>query len=233
MNLKALNLTADFDRAFPKKESKNFLERAAQNWKNLMEERIEKEDYYAAILYFQLKTKKYKLDKFYVFILWLILCVKRPWEKGWKFSLSEKDLNEISSLLEKIIKDFPELPDLPTLRKYWRREKFKEDVALTTLVPMLSKLKEPFKDCFEEILKNLKPNLWEIVFKFIDEISSQRYYTKRDLMRKLRISKDQFDLILKWAEDRDLIKHEKFPQGSVFITWNEPPKKHEKSINNL
>lgn len=52
-------------------------------------------------------------------------------------------------------------------------------------------------------------------------------------MPKLRISKDQFDLILKWAEDRDLIKLEKFSQGTVFITWNEPPKRRRKSIDNL
>lgn len=54
-----------------------------------------------------------------------------------------------------------------------------------------------------------------------------------DLVPKLEINKDQFDLILKWAEDRDLIKFEKFSQGTVFITWNEPPKRRKKSIDNF
>lgn len=64
-------------------------------------------------------------------------------------------------------------------------------------------------------------------------MSSQRYYKKRDLMRKLRINKERYDLILKWAKDRDLIKLKEFPQRSVFIIWNEPPKKRRKSIDNL
>ena len=52
-------------------------------------------------------------------------------------------------------------------------------------------------------------------------------------MRKLRIKKEQFDLILKWAENRDLIKLKKYPQGTVFIIWNEPSKRRRKSIDNL
>jgi len=64
-------------------------------------------------------------------------------------------------------------------------------------------------------------------------MSSQRYYRKRDLMRKLGINKEHCDLILKWAKDRDLIKLNDYPQRSVWITWNEPSKRHRKSINNL
>ena len=67
----------------------------------------------------------------------------------------------------------------------------------------------------------------------MDEISSEGCCRGSDLMPKLRINKDQFDLILKWAEYQDLIKLEKFPQGTVFIIWNEPPKRCRKLIDNL
>jgi hypothetical protein len=47
-------------------------------------------------------------------------------------------------------------------------------------------------------------------------------------MRELGINKEYCDLLLKWAKDRDLIKLKEFPQGSVWITWNEPYKRHRK-----
>ncbi len=56
---------------------------------------------------------------------------------------------------------------------------------------------------------------------------------KRDLMRKLRINKEHCDLLLKWAKDQNLIKLKKYPQGTIFIIWNEPPKRRRKSIDNL
>ena len=52
-------------------------------------------------------------------------------------------------------------------------------------------------------------------------------------MRKLRINKEHCDLLLKWAKDQNLIKLKKYPQGTVFIIWNEPSERHRKSIDNL
>lgn len=242
MNLETWNLIkdfVDFDRAFPKVDSEDFLKRAAQNWKNLVEETIEEDDYYLALLYFGLKTKGYKLSEFNVLILWLILCFERPWQKNWRFSLSERKGKDIWIKIRKILVELPvdfssyQYPDLRTLWSYIKKEKFKDHVIETTLIPMLSKLEEPFKAFFGDLLKELKSDHWIAVFKFMDEMSSEGCYRGSDLMPKLRINKDQFDLILKWAEDRDLIKLKKYPQGTVFIIWNEPSERHRKSIDNL
>lgn len=221
MKLEGFNLRNNFERAFPEESSPDFLERVAWNLKNLLEERMEKDDYCAAFLYSGLKKKEYKLDKFYFFVLWLIFCLERPWKKNWKLSLGKEELDKASDILEKFLGKFPDLPDPQILR--WYRKKFKEYIAEAIfLLPMISKLEEPFKDIFGELFRELwKRNLGlEITFKFIEEISSQRYYRKRDLMRKLRINKEQCDLLLKWAKDRDLIKLKEFPQGSVWITYN-------------
>ena len=138
--------------------------------------------------------------------------------------------------MKKFLEEFPPFPNAQTLRHHVKKEKFKEAVAQATLAPILSKLEEPFIDIFGDLLKELwkrKLDL-ESSFKFINEMSSQGCYKKRDLYKeKLRINKEHCDLLLKWAEDRDLIKLEKFSQGSVFITWNEPPTRHRKSIDNL
>jgi len=65
-------------------------------------------------------------------------------------------------------------------------------------------------------------------------MSSQGCYKKRDLYKeKLRINKEHCDLLLKWAKDQNLIKLKKYPQGTVFIIWNEPPERPRKSIDNL
>lgn len=242
MNLETWNLIkdfVDFDRAFPKVDSEDFLKRAAQNWKNLVEETIEEDDYYLALLYFGLKTKGYKLTEFNVLILWLILCFERPWKKNWRVSLSERKGKDIWIKIRKILVELEvdfssyQYPDLRTLRGYIKKEKFKDHVIETTLIPMLSKLEEPFKAFFVDLFKELKSNQWKTVFRFMDEMSSQEHYRKSDLMRKLRIKKEQFDLILKWAKDLGLIKLKEFPQGTVFIIWNEPSERHRKSIDNL
>jgi len=136
---------------------------------------------------------------------------------------------KIDKILDKLPVDFspysnPDIcPDIRTLRRYIRKEKLKDPIIEITLIPILSKLEEPFKDFFGGLFKELwirKLDL-EIVFKFIDEISSQIKHkkTKRDLMRKLRINKKHCDLILKWAKDRDLIKLKEYPQGTVWITY--------------
>ena len=236
MKLERFHLRADFEKAFPEENSPDFLERLAWNLKNLSEETMEKNDYCAALLYYQLKTKGYKLEKFFVFVLFIILCLKRPWQKNWKWSIHEKDQQKVSDILKKFLEEFNDLPNAQTLRYHVKKEKFKEVVAQATLAPILSKLEEPFIDIFGDLLKELwkrKLDL-ESPFKFINEMSSQGCYQKRDLYKeKLRINKEHCDLLLKWAEDRDLIKLEKFSQGSIFITWNEPPERHRKSIDNL
>ena len=62
LNLKEFVKKIDFDEAFPEVNPPD-IERLVQNWKNLLEETKEKDDYYAALLYIELKKKGYKLTK--------------------------------------------------------------------------------------------------------------------------------------------------------------------------
>jgi len=232
MKLVGFNIRTDFERIFPEENSPDFLERLDWNLKNLSEETMEKDDYCAAFLYFGYKKKEYKLiefskedlerglnDKFHFFVLWLILCFKRPWQQNRKWSVDKKDLDKAFDILVKFLEKFPDLPDLQTLKWHINKERLKECVAEAMLLPMLSKLEETFKACYGEIFKKLKPALYPTVFKFVREIISEKYYIKRDLYRKLRINEKDCDLLLKWAKDRGLIKLNEYPQRSVWITY--------------
>ena len=244
MKLVGFNIRTDFERIFPEENSPDFLERLDWNLKNLSKETMEKDDYCAAFLYFGYKKKEYKLiefskedrerglnDKFHFFVLWLILCLKRPWQKNWKWSIDEEDKDKASDILDKFLEKFPYLPDLQTLRWHKKKERFKECVAEAMLLPMLSKLEEAFKACYGEIFKKLKPALYPTVFEFVREIVSEKYYIKRDLYRKLRINVKDCDLLLKWAKAKSLIKLKKLSNNSVLIIYNERLSKNIKVKN--
>lgn len=55
--------------------------------------------------------------------------------------------------------------------------------------------------------------------KLIEVVKAERYITKRDLYKKLRIKKDECDQLLKKAEERDLVKVREFTAKTVWIIY--------------
>lgn len=227
LGLKIMKLEPlDFIDAFPKENSPDFLNLVTENWKNLIQNNLEGKNCYTAILYRQLKPNRNKRNKFYVFILWLYLCFDRPWEKNWKYSLSEKRGKDfyikISKKLEKLPIDFPNYPETQMLRKYLKKENTKDVISSLSFKSALMKLEEILKFVLSPIRLNQRIiDQLKIIFKFIDIIESQRWIKKRDLYKKLRIKKDDCDHLLEEAEEDGFVKIQNFPCNSTWVIYTD------------
>jgi len=230
----------DWDRAFPKKSSTDFLERVHQNWQNLEKAELNKKDNIALRLYHEFKSDKGRINKFTIFYLWLYLCLNRPWKRNLKITFSERRgkniLIKVDGVLEQLKIRFPNNIQIQTLRKYTNRKDFKSIIVWTVAADpgisvvigkifiegakALEKIAEAFKN------KHIDYKSLEINFKFAAYIRSQKYIKKRDLMRKLGINKEKCDLLLTEAESQDFIKTIRCPHNSIWIIHNNPRKKN-------
>lgn len=218
---------ADFDKIFPKEGSPDFNKHVRQNWGNLNVEKIEGKYCQAAILYQISKPKRNKLNKFYIFILWLFLCLERPWEKNWKYSLSEKGGKDIWVKIDKILSNIPEdfsdtwYPDIQTIRKYMKEEDCKKKVVAVILGPNFIKFSKTLWWVLNKpVFKKLDRKRIKYLFKFMNILETQRIIRKWDLMRKFQADKGYFDFLLKKAEKEKFIKIKKFPHNSAWIIYN-------------
>lgn len=224
------------ENAYPRESSPDFYDRIHLNWQNLKKDRIKGMDCYASMLYREFKPKRGKIEKFTAFVMYLYLCLKRPWEKGWRLSFSEKQNEDIWAkicrILEKISEDFPSYPEPRTLRKFKRKRLFKWKVHG---IAEISENPEVFKKLnqiiafilrwkpFEE--PSIRKPLKKIDFEYrniLIYLYSQRHTTKRDLYRKFRISNKKCTQYLKKAEKEGFIKTKQYLHKSVWITWTGP-----------
>lgn len=219
------------EKAYPQESSPDFYDRIYQNWQNLKKGRIKGKDCYASMLYRELKPKRGKIRKFAAFVMYLILCLERPWEKEWKLSLSIQNFksmeNKINKILKKIPEDFPDLPDPKTLRRFKGKKLFKWKVHGIAEIAENPEIFKKLNQLITFILrwKPLKEPLKKIDFEYwniLVYLHSQRHTTKRDLYKKLRINSQRCNSILKKAEKQGFIKIKKHLHESVWITWIGP-----------
>ena len=222
-----------FNNIYPRRGRADFDERANRNWEYLKKGR----NCAAHLLYLNLRTKHSKLEeeqeKFNIFLIWLILCLKRPWENNWKCPISDEFLkNEIGDILDETLKTYPDLPDSKTLRSHIKKEYFKLIVAWIPARPKLRKMIMALRKAFGfnelQLLQKIrwpkKPDFEPL--KLLVPLSEQRYISRRDLMRKFGINKEHFDDLLarliRVPLAEDYIKIKKFPNNSVWIIYTGP-----------
>jgi len=245
----------DWDRAFPKKSSPDFLERVYQNWQNLERAELNKKGDTAFRLYREFKPDKGRINKSTIFYLWLYLCLNRSWERNEKITFSEKRgektachekcwSDEVGKVLGQLEIRFPYNLQIQTLRKYTNRKDFKSVIAWTATDPGISivigkifiegakafkKMAEGFKN------KQIDFNNLKLNFRFANYIRLQKYVKKRNLMRTLGINKEKCDLLLTEAESQGFIKTLRYPHNSIWIIHikhrKRPISKHSASID--
>ena len=119
----------DWDRAFPRKSSTDFLNQVSQNWQNLERREFNKKGNSALRLYREFKPPKGRINEFTIFYLWLCLCLKRPWEKNWKITFSEKSSEtiwlEVDKVLEQLKISFPDNFQIQTLENIQKEKTLK------------------------------------------------------------------------------------------------------------
>lgn len=186
----------------------------------------------ASRLFRHLKPKRGKIDKFTIFIIWLLLCLERPWErlefmnmsmldftedglaKAWRFNLTEKSgeniWNRIDKLLDDILEDYFINLQLRTLRQQLKKSRLKSMIFSLLIEPNLYR---SLGESFSEFEKSLAP-LTEAMSKLgrsdlfhaasiMEYLKEQKYINKRDLMRKFRINKTRCDCLLEYILSED------------------------------
>jgi len=232
MDLRKRKFLKEMDKVYPRKNSPGFIKHIDQTWRNL------ENDYYIERLNQEFKPNRGKIDKLTIFYLWLFLCLERPWEKDGECSISEKvgedTWIEIYDVLDKLPRDFPDLPDLDprTLRKYRKRWDFiliatwiaVDQKSLIKLGKAILRLGKKMKSFGEQLRKIGSKNQgrWKLISKFIEFLKLQKYVSKRDLMRKLGINKKDCDSLLREAEKKGFVRIKQLPQNSIWIIYTGP-----------
>lgn len=208
----------EFDESFPKNSHPHFMKIASSNWEALQKENFES-DAVTPWLFKYLKPRRGHFDKMTVFFIFLLLCLKRPWENNWELSLSEKrgkdrSIVRIYEILNQINISYPDLTE--GLNSRLKENDFQENIESSIYGLPLSSLERVVRAGLKPIVINAG-----IAFKLCDMISSKRFILKRDLQRKFWRNKKQLNTLLKnWEEVGD-IKQKKFPGGSTWICLTE------------
>ena len=228
MNINISNI----DKFYPK-EDKDFHKRIRREWKHLKDGKTEGKDCTASVLFLHLKTRRREPIKHTVLVLWLYLCIDRPWEKNWQYSLRKKVHDRIRERLKK--SGTGSKFNIETLKKHISKKSFRGIVIAPIQFNQIMENFIPARDQFMEKVKRLDQNEsveWPRIFTkehadFIhsiprvhDYIRSQKFMGRRDLMRKFKINKAQCDLILETL--RDDIKIKEWPTGSIGIWYRGP-----------
>ena len=197
-----------------------FLEYVYKNIVNFRYKRLG--DKYCELSWFyqvmKLANKKFRKEN--IIIIWLWLCIKRPWrENKFLFDWGENNIKEfykVIDILEKIEEKYnirfrctSEISGDRTFRRYKKNE------LVRALIPGL------FTQDYNEFVSS-----WDdlrLYKKFITLLKSETLVTKREYQRKLRINSKQLNELIEEAKKKKIIKVMNLSKNSVALFYN-PPK---------
>ncbi len=211
---------------FPDTQTIDFCEAFRREWKGY-ELHYKGTNTVSKYLYHRLKPKHNTLNEYYIFLLWLCLCVDREW-----MNIMPPNMNDLIKLPPAITERFrindktlakaeeiriremsngkynvPELPvpDTSTMIK-----------RLNNMKTLQAILYIPIHEHFKKILPQLTSHFM-ILSKFGELIKKEKVLRKRDLMRKMHINKAQTDHLIDLMDDYIIIKNQ---FHSTWIYWN-------------
>ena len=211
--------------AFPLPGTPTFVNSLNENWSDVINGKTNGKSF-SSFLARSFKSKKNRPDRFYIFVLWLCLCIDRPWNKEWRFLITDNRertgvLNKAQDLLEKYNIPASDLPDPSTLRKRLRQEDALDKIINATVRATVGLTPDLLEDLSLRSPKGLlselfKSRICRIRMGFIVLIKNgpTRKWT---MMRKLRITKNELDQLISWAGDRVRIEDQGRGRGGVWI----------------
>ncbi|MDW7759455.1 MAG: hypothetical protein SCM96_02325 [Acidobacteriota bacterium] len=207
-------------RVYPKQGEKGFYEKAARAWVGLANDEGP-----AFWLFSHIKPRRNKIDRFNAFVLYLALCLKRPWERNgggsWSAfsSISGNDdlLWQITSILERVSDDFPDLPDSQFLKRHSKKSAFKESVAEVTLGALPFQTGAAIQKLLAPQISKVESKKIGVAIRLARRIKEGRV-KKRDLLREFSGDKKQVGLLLERWEKAGSIKQEKFIGGATWVS---------------
>ena len=222
------------ERVFPKTDSPGFIKHAVKEWSNLQGGKHEGQFTMSSQLRNRLKQKRGRLiNKFTIFIVWIILCLERPWEnqefkqlsikdiiedgqiKAWRFNLTEKSgeniWNRIDKILNQILDDYPDNFQLRTLRNHLNKGKLRSAIVahfigieqFGVLGRALYEYLNPIRLLAKSIGQLFTPEFIQAAQIFA-YIKKEKYVKKRDLIRKFGITGERCDCLLNYLKAEDM-----------------------------
>ena len=220
------------ERMFPKTDAPGFIEHASREWHNLMKGITEGRCTIVSRLRDSLKPKRGRLKEYTVFVVWLILCLERPWErpafmkltlnhwiedgqnKAWQFNLTEEHgeniWNRIDAILARFLDDYPTSFQLRTLRNQLKKSKLKSVVISQLIDPNIfygfgapfKKFGTSIRSLAESMRQLIRPDLIQSA-RLLEYLKKQKHVSKRDLMRKFGINKTRCEYLLEYILSED------------------------------
>jgi len=204
----------DFAVAFPKKDDSDFYQKIGLNWKEFDENK----DCPAFWVYKKFQPRRNKLKKLNAFFLYLVLCLKRPWENDWKISVNGKMIDKASEILEKFRdRRSYQPPDPQTLMKHIKKENFKDLVSSIPFEPVLSQLSETIQTIQRPLFPKSIVKKLMIAFRLHEKLERKRCIKKRGLLRASQRDTEQVKFLLKKWKEEAAIEEKKFSGGSTWI----------------
>ena len=209
---------ADLARAFPRASTRDFKSVLQENWADTAGKNTKGKSY-SSFLAKRFRPKRNSPDRFYIFLLWLCLCIDRPWNKRWKFSITKKLLDEVWEILDRsgILNspDFPtRVPDPSTFQKRLGQPDAKIKIISVSLDPELQNLGLALYHVSEAWhFSEPQKRALRIKSRYVGLV--KKPINKRDLMRKLRINKTEMDQLIEWSADS--VRVQDRGHGSIWV----------------
>lgn len=185
--------------------------------------------------YRNIKPPRRRVYRPYIFILWLSLCFDRRWIE--KIKARRVTMNEMIEPPADLIKEFKLRPTAiaeaidtleeftgdpndSTLRKRLQKKETIASIFETIYSPIMKTLGETIAGPLARFLQSIKfPRRFRLA-KFNDAIREEGTIGKRDLMRRLRLTKKQADMLLSWAERDGVVRIiKKTPSSPTLICY--------------
>lgn len=216
------------EQLFPQVPSRNdrktysdFLDLVHENYLNHKAGKLGNKEGEFSWFYQVLKIANKKLREENIFIIWLWLCISRPWQNKNKCFFLEwgpgrpKDFDKVLDILveleSKYKLNFYSACNASGFKTFYR---YKKNDLVRMIITGL------FTIGYSNFISSME--FGGYAKRFNDLLKSGTLITKREFQRKLRIKSDLLDLLIKEAENKELIKIMKLSKNSIGIFYIDP-----------
>jgi hypothetical protein len=213
---------------FPKEEKKddpNFLARVYQNYINMKHKYFTGPDCELSWFNKTLKMANKKLRSYNIFLLWLGLCLKRPWEK-WDFLLKGTgslggSWKEIENILYRLQTDYKlSFPSTVSGERSFDLYK-NRPLEIMSIIGIYTQGYSAF---------NSKIAFFMVSTKALHIIKDEGVIKKNDLAKRLKLKSDDCQYFLDDLKKEGLIKFKERSHNSLWIIYS-GPKSREPSLS--
>ena len=205
-----------------KKAYSDFLSRIHKNYKNHRVGYLDGENWQFGWFFQSAKIANRKYREANIFLLWLWLCVARPWkEKTFFMEWGEtkkkdfyKSLDILNDLENKFGLKFPGTQKVSGIKTF---DRYKKDDLLRINITSI------FTKGYADFWKDLDSYKYQIKFRKLLESGS--LITKREYQKKLRISSNLMDQLVDEFKKKGLLEIKNRPKKSVWLLYNDPKKR--------